>query len=164
MYGAEKMAAWSRSITNNSILPMREVGHTSVKSRTTPPFMAAFISQRHALLALRIMVGIIMMAHGFQRLYYGTVADFGGYLDSLGLMIGTPIAWSITLFELAAGATLALGFFQKWISLTWLLVIVPGIFLVHLPNGWYVVGPSSGGVEYSCLIVVCLLVLAAERS
>jgi putative oxidoreductase len=143
---------------------MREVGRTSVKSRATSLFMAAFISQRHALLALRIMVGIIMMAHGFQRLYYGTVADFGGYLDSLGLMIGTPIAWSITLFELAAGATLALGFFQKWISLTWLLVIVPGIFLVHLPNGWYVVGPGTGGVEYSCLIVVCLAVLSTEKS
>ncbi|MEQ9376063.1 MAG: DoxX family protein [Imperialibacter sp.] len=125
--------------------------------------MAAFISQRHALLALRIMVGIIMMAHGFQRLYYGTVADFGGYLDSLGLMIGTPIAWGITLFELVGGITLAIGFFQKWISLTWLLVIVPGIFLVHLPNGWYVVGPGTGGVEYSCLIVVCLVVLAADR-
>jgi len=123
--------------------------------------MAKYISQRHALIGLRIMIGIIMMAHGFQRLYYGTVGEFGGWLNSKGFVIGTTLAWSITLFELIAGAVLAAGFFVRWISIAWMLVIIPGIFMVHLQHGWYVVGPRTGGVEYSLLILTCLVVLAS---
>ena len=125
--------------------------------------MNNFISQRHALTGLRIMIAIIMMAHGFQRLYYGTVGNFGDFLNDKGFLIGKTIAWGITLFELTAGAILAIGFFQRWITLTWMIVIIFGIFLVHLQYGWYVVGPGSGGVEYSCLILVCLVVLASDK-
>jgi putative oxidoreductase len=124
--------------------------------------MRKIISQRHALIVLRVMVGIIMMAHGFQRLYYGTVGEFGGWLNSQGFIIGTTIAWLITLFELIGGATLVAGFFKKWISLAWMLVIIPGIFMVHLQHGWYVVGPSTGGVEYSLLILASLVVLISD--
>src|SRR5688572_100833 len=126
--------------------------------------MHKIISQRHALIALRVMIGIIMMAHGFQRLYFGTVGEFGGWLNSQGFIIGTALAWSITLFELIGGAVLVAGFFVRWISLAWMLVIIPGIFMVHLQHGWYVVGPSTGGVEYSLLILTCLVVLGASDS
>ena len=126
--------------------------------------MHKIISQRHALIALRVMIGIIMMAHGFQRLYFGTVGEFGGWLNSQGFIIGTALAWSITLFELIGGAVLVAGFFVRWISLAWMLVIIPGIFMVHLQHGWYVVGPSTGGVEYSLLILTCLVVLVAGDS
>jgi len=126
--------------------------------------MHKIISQRHALTALRVMIGIIMMAHGFQRLYFGTVGEFGGWLNSQGFIIGTALAWSITLFELIGGAVLVAGFFVRWISLAWMLVIIPGIFMVHLQHGWYVVGPSTGGVEYSLLILTCLVVLVAGDS
>lgn len=125
--------------------------------------MRKIISQRYALIILRVMIGIIMMAHGFQRLYYGTVGDFGSWLNSKGFMIGTAIAWLITLFELVAGLVLAIGYFKKWISLSWMVVIISGIIMVHLQHGWYVVGPSTGGVEYSFLILVCLIVLASDK-
>jgi putative oxidoreductase len=32
-----------------------------------------------------------------------------------------------------------------------------GIWLVHAPNGWFVVGPGRNGVEYSVLLIVTLL-------
>lgn len=125
--------------------------------------MRKFISQPHALIILRIIIGIIMMAHGLQRLYYGTVGEFGVWLNSKGFIVGTGIAWLITLYEFVAGLVLAIGYFKKWISLSWMIVIISGIIMVHLQHGWYVVGPSTGGVEYSFLILACLIVLASDK-
>jgi putative oxidoreductase len=124
--------------------------------------MKKYITPQQSVLALRIGISIIMMAHGFQRVYYGTIDDFGNYLNHEGFIVGVPLAWTITLFELIAGATLAAGYFVKWICMAWMIVIIMGIILVHAANGWYVVGPSTGGVEYSFLILLSLLVLASH--
>lgn len=111
---------------------------------------------------LRIMLSICMMAHGTQRLYFNTVAGFGGFLTSKGFLLGVPIAWGITLFELIAGLALLLNYFTKWISLVWALQLLMGIILVHAQNGWFVVGPSTGGVEYSVVLIGALLVIHAH--
>ncbi len=34
-----------------------------------------------------------------------------------------------------------------------------GIILVHAPNGWYVVGPGAGGVEFNVVLIASLLML-----
>jgi putative oxidoreductase len=38
-----------------------------------------------------------------------------------------------------------------------------GIVLVHAQNGWFVVGPSTGGVEYSILLLLALIVIASRE-
>lgn len=121
--------------------------------------MKKLLSLSTSLHVLRIMVSIIMMAHGFQRLYFGTVNDFGAFLNSKGFIIGVFLAWAITAFELIAGLVLALNYLTRWIALLWAVQLVLGIILVHAQYGWYVVGPSTGGVEYSLLLIVCLLVI-----
>lgn len=37
-----------------------------------------------------------------------------------------------------------------------------GIVLVHAPEGWFVVGLGRNGMEYSVLLIVCLLSLAYQ--
>ena len=32
-----------------------------------------------------------------------------------------------------------------------------GIFLIHLQNGFYVIGPGQGGVEFNLLLIAALL-------
>lgn len=112
-----------------------------------------------ALTLLRIYLGITFITHGAARLYYASVADFGGFLDSKGFMIGEVIAWTITIGELIGGTLLLLGIGVRYILIFHFIVIVGGIFLVHLPNGWFVVGHGAGGVEYSFLILAVILVL-----
>ena len=36
--------------------------------------------------------------------------------------------------------------------------------MVHMPAGWFVVGLGRNGMEYSALLIVCLGLLACERS
>ncbi len=124
--------------------------------------MKALLSPAKSLLVLRIMVSICMMAHASQRFYFKSINGFGDFLNAKGFLIGVPIAWGITLFELIGGLAILLNYFTKWISLVWAVQLLMGIILVHAQHGWFVVGPSTGGVEYSLLLIVCLLVLHAH--
>ncbi len=112
---------------------------------------------------LRVVISLYMAAHGCMRSYAGTVDDFGGFLDSKGFPMGVILAWGITLFEIAGGITLALGYFRKWISAVFMVELTMGILLVHAKNGWFTVGHTLGGMEYSVLLIVCFWVTAVEN-
>ncbi|MBK9014064.1 MAG: DoxX family protein [Saprospiraceae bacterium] len=120
-----------------------------------------YLSTAQWLNLLRVAVSLFMVAHGVIRIYAGTVGDFGGFLESKGFPLGATIAWGITCFEIVGGTTLALGFFRRWIAAVFILQLLMGIVLVHAPNGWFVVGYTSGGVEYSVLLILCLLLVAS---
>jgi putative oxidoreductase len=124
--------------------------------------MKTLLSPAKSMLVLRIMVSICMMAHASQRFYFNSINGFGDFLNAKGFLIGVPIAWGITLFELIGGLAMLLNYFTKWIPLVWAVQLLMGIILVHAQHGWFVVGPSTGGVEYSLLLIVCLLVLHAH--
>jgi len=65
-----------------------------------------FITSKQSIILLRIAVALFLMAHG---IYLGTVGGFGEFLDSNGFFIGVPLAWGITVFEIAGGAAMAWG-------------------------------------------------------
>lgn len=123
-----------------------------------------FIERGQTVVLLRVSVSLFMMAHGLMRLYLGTVGGFGEFLNSNGFLIGGILAWSITIFEITGGATMGLGYFVRWICAVFILELTAGIFLVHLANGWFVVGASTGGMEYSTLLILTLIVIAAHDS
>ncbi|MBX2970430.1 MAG: DoxX family protein [Cyclobacteriaceae bacterium] len=114
---------------------------------------------QYALVVLRVTMGIIFITHGIARLYYESVGDFGNYLNSKGFIIGLPIAWIITIGEIISGSLLALGIKVRYCIIFHSLIIATGLAMVHLPNGWFVVGHGNGGIEYSVLILVVLFVL-----
>jgi putative oxidoreductase len=105
----------------------------------------------------------MMVAHGAIRVYAGTVAGFGGFLESKGFPLGEFIAWGITIFEIVGGIILAVGYYVRMIAAVFILELAMGIVLVHLANGWFVVGYSSGGAEYSTLLILCFLVIASTK-
>ena len=102
------------------------------------------------------------MAHVLIRIYLGTVGGFGEFLNLQGFVIGV-LAWGITVFEIIGGAAMALGFYVRWIASVFMIQLIMGIFLVHLEKGWFVVDASQGGVEYSALLLVCLMVISAHH-
>jgi len=57
---------------------------------------------------------------------------------------------------------MAAGYFVRWIAAIFIIELLVGIFLVHLQNGWFVVGATQGGMEYSVLLIICLVVIAAH--
>jgi putative oxidoreductase len=120
-----------------------------------------FISSYYSLVLLRVAVALIMMAHGMIRLIVNSVSGFGSFLASKGFPLGLWLAWGITIFELAGGVLLIIGLYSRWIALLLIIELITGIILVHAINGWFVVGHQSGGMEYSMLLIICLVVIAA---
>lgn len=124
---------------------------------------------------LRITLAALLLVHGIARIYNG-VEPFAGWLSSnltplhplarwfidLGVPFGAIVAWFVTLWELTA--TWLLGFGPKrWlppISAVFIAIYAFGIWLVHAPAGWFVVGAGSNGSEYSVLLIICLTMLA----
>ena len=117
----------------------------------------------YAITVLRIVMGIIFITHGAARFYYSSIEGFGSYLDSKGFVIGLILAWIVTLGEIIGGALLVSGFFVRYAIVFHAIVIITGLVLIHIPNGWFVVGHGTGGVEFSLLILAVLLVLFTQN-
>ena len=122
-----------------------------------------FLKASQWLSVLRIALSLFMIAHGAIRIYAGTVNDFGGFLNDKGFVIGGIIAWGITFFEIIGGILLILNRFKKTICLVFIIQLLVGILLVHATNGWFVVGYSSGGMEYSVLLILGFLLTASNE-
>lgn len=122
------------------------------------------ISERYGFIILRAILGLIFISHGIARVYYQSISDFGGFLDSKGLLIGVQIAWMITIGEIISGSLLIVGIKVKYCVLFHAVIITTGIFFVHLSNGWFVVGHGNNGIEYSVLILAVLLFIYSRSS
>ena len=112
---------------------------------------------------LRIIVAIILLTHSLPSIITGDVNLFGKlYLNEVGFApFGVALAWTIKISHIVAALCLILN---RWILLPCLVtiaVLITGIFMVHLKDGWFVVGGGRNGFEYNVLIiaVICSILL-----
>ena len=112
---------------------------------------------RQALAFIRMALATLLFVHGVARVLADGVAPFGVFLESRGFPFGLGIAWFVTVFELVAAPVFAAGRWITPIALVFSAIYACGIWLVHAPAGWFVVGLGRNGAEYSVLIIACLL-------
>lgn len=115
-----------------------------------------------AWLVLRVALAGLIAAHGWARLLAGGVVPFGGWLESQGFPFGFAIAAAITGFEIVGTLLLLAGRFVFPLTLVFAAIYFVGIILVHLPAGWFVVGLGRNGMEYSVLLIICLLLVGQQ--
>lgn len=121
-----------------------------------------FLSLRQCLVILRVSVAVMFLAHAIVRLFtHDSIASFSAYLDGKGFPFATAIVWVITIFEIAGGLLLLLGFFVKCLSAGFIALLIAGIIIIHANLGWFVGEHGTGGCEYSVVLIVALLVIAA---
>ena len=122
-----------------------------------------FLSLSQSLVLLRISVAVIFLAHAIVRIFNGTIPRFGEYLNSKGFVIGVPLVWGITAFEVIGGVLLLAGYYVKILSIGFILLLVAGIVIIHAEQGWFVGEHGSGGMEYSFILIIALVVLSSRR-
>lgn len=108
-------------------------------------------------LVLRLLLAVIIAAHGWARWWVDAVTPFGSWLDSQHIPFGTFIAYGITIIEIAGSPLLALGKLVTPLCLVYSAIYAVGLIMVHAPEGWFVVGLGRNGMEYSVLLITCLL-------
>ena len=114
------------------------------------------------LLIARVATAGLFMAHAVVRIAYGTIPQFGLFMEAKGFPAGEALVWAITLTELVAGVLLIIGRFVRPAAAALLAIAVGGIVLIHRHFGWFVGEHGSGGSEYSVALIILLLLIMAD--
>lgn len=108
--------------------------------------------QPFALLGLRLVLGAIMIAHGYKKVFGG----FHGhqqFVSSLG--IPAWMAYLSTGTEFFGGIGIVLGVFPRFFSLAFVIEMAVAIWKVHFKNGL----TGQGGYEFPLALVTIAFAL-----
>ena len=106
-----------------------------------------------ALLALRIVLGIIMIGHGYGKVF-GGLAQHVERVHSLGLYGG--LAYPSAFAEFFGGILVIAGLFTRFASLAIMIDMVVAIWKVHWKNGLL----AKGGYEFPlCLATIAFALI-----
>ncbi|MDK8880240.1 DoxX family protein [Corynebacterium sp. MSK008] len=109
-----------------------------------------------ALLVLRLVLGAVFVARGYNHWFEVGMAETGRQFAELGVPQPQLSAYLTGTVELIGGAFLAVGLLTTiTASLLALLVLAAGYF-VHLGNGFFV---EAGGVEYTLVLAAALFII-----
>jgi putative oxidoreductase len=94
-----------------------------------------------ALLVIRLVLGAIMIAHGYHKVWGG----FHHHMDMVG-SLGIPrwMAYLSAGTEFFGGIAIVLGLFTRFFSLAFLIEMSVAIWKVHFKNGL----TGTGGFEF----------------
>lgn len=114
------------------------------------------------LLTLRLVVGLVLAAHGAQKVFgwfggYG-LAGTGGWLESIGFRPGKLHAALAGGSELAGGLLLALGLATPLAAAMIVAVMLVAAISVHLQKGFWI---TAAGYEYNLVLGAAAVALAA---
>jgi putative oxidoreductase len=113
------------------------------------------------LLILRVVVGLLMVGHGTQKLFgwFGGhgLEGAGGFFESLGYRPGKRHATLAGLTEAGAGALLVLGFLTPLACAALVGVMVNVILSAHAGKGLW---NSNGGMEFPLVLLTSAAALA----
>ncbi|MDI9246421.1 DoxX family protein [Marinobacter sp. CHS3-4] len=116
-----------------------------------------------AALILRVPVGLILAAHGAQKLFgwfggYG-LEGTGQWMASIGLEPGFLMALAAGSAEFFGGLALAMGLLSRPAAIVSAFTMLVAIFAVHIDNGLFM---SNNGYEYALTLFVVSLALAVQ--
>jgi putative oxidoreductase len=108
--------------------------------------------QPFALLVMRIVLGAIMIAHGYHKVWGG----FHHHMDAVG-SLGLPrwLAYLSAGTEFFGGIGILLGLFTRFFSLAIVVEMAVAIWKVHFKNGL----TGTGGYEFPLAVATIALAL-----
>ncbi len=112
-----------------------------------------------ALLLARIMMGVVLIAHGWYRWQTVGVADEAAVLEAAGVGGATSLVWLVIAFEIVGGILLIFGLATPLVGLGIVLLNVAIILLVK--DEFYL---HQQGWEYNAVQAVVGVLLLAHGS
>jgi putative oxidoreductase len=107
-----------------------------------------------ALLALRLGLGAIMIAHGKEKVF-GGMGKHVAFIHSLGVPAPTLMAYLSAGAEFIGGILLVVGFVTRFASFAVLIDMLVAIFKVHFKNGF----TGQGNYQFPLALAVIAFAL-----
>ena len=110
----------------------------------------------YGLLLIRLALGLIMVAHGGQKLFtYGYAGVVGG-MGQMGLPAPQIAAALIIAAELGGGLLMLAGLFTRFAGAAFAFAMAVAAIQVHLPNGFFM----PNGYEFTMMLALTSLGVA----
>jgi putative oxidoreductase len=109
-------------------------------------------------LAVRVIVGTIMAAHGLQKVQAGP-ANFGAFLGQMGVPLPTLMGYVVTFVELLGGVLLIVGLLSRLAALLLTIDLVVAILLVKVNVGFLSPPQGGAGAELELALIAGFLVI-----
>jgi putative oxidoreductase len=111
-----------------------------------------------ALLVARVLLGVVMFAHGYQKMVINGIGRTTDGFESLSIPLAIVSASFVTVVEFAGSALLVLGALTPLVAVCNLVIMAGAVVFVHAKNGIFV---ADGGWELVGVIGAGFVLLAA---
>lgn len=102
------------------------------------------------LLITRVILGVVLIAHGWEKFAINGIEGTGAFFDSVGIPGATAAAAAVVgAIELVGGILLILGLLTPLVAVLVVVVMIGAFFTVHAGSGVYV---SNNGWELVAVV------------
>jgi putative oxidoreductase len=110
-----------------------------------------------AVTILRVILGFLFAAHGWQKFNEFTIAGTQASFAKMGVPAAEIAAPAVAVLELAGGVALIVGILTRVVAALLAVDMLGALFLVHAPAGIFA---SAGGYELVLLLAAAALAVA----
>ncbi len=110
--------------------------------------------------ALRVVVGIVFLMHGAQKLFVHGIGGVAGGFANAGFPLPGVSAAVVTLVEFFGGIALLLGLLTRWAALLLAINMAVAVLAVHLRQGFFL----PRGYEYALTLLAASAALVLNGS
>jgi putative oxidoreductase len=121
-----------------------------------PPRADSARFQSYGIALLRIIIGVVFIAHAYLKLFGFGMAGTTGFMGSLGIPAPALAAWFSVLAESLGGLAQIIGIFTPVAGLALAVDMVGAIFFAKLHGGFF----APKGYELELTLLVASLALA----
>jgi putative oxidoreductase len=104
---------------------------------------------------LRVVVGVVFLAHGYQKLFIYGIGGVTAAFTQMGILAPHLSAYLATFAEFFGGIALLLGLFTRLAAIPVAVNMVVAILQVHLQSGFF----APKGIEFPLTLLAANIAL-----